>query len=79
MIISNFNDHIACGFSNKIMGVVSAKYVAPLKVELHFNDGIIKTVDVGAFIRKHPHPQYNSYLNENKFKRFKIEFGNIVW
>ena len=39
-------------FSNKIMGVVSAKYVAPLKVELHFNDGIIKTVDVGAFIRK---------------------------
>ncbi len=31
------------------MGVVSAKYVAPLKVELHFNDGIIKTVDVGAF------------------------------
>ena len=79
VIISNFNDHIACGFSNKIMGVVSAKYVAPLKVELHFNDGIIKTVDVGAFIRKHPHPQYNSYLNENKFKKFKIEFGNIVW
>ena len=31
------------------------------------------------FIRKHPHPQYNSYLNENKFKKFKIEFGNIVW
>ena len=79
VIISNFNDHIACGFSNKIMRIVSAKYVAPLKVELHFNDGIIKTIDVGAFIRKHPHPQYNSYLNENKFKKFKIEFGNIVW
>ena len=61
------------------LSIVSAKYVAPLKVELHFNDGIIKTVDVGAFIRKHPHPQYNSYLNENKFKKFKIEFGNIVW
>lgn len=79
MIISNFNDHIACGFSNKIMGGVSAKYVAPLKVELHFNDDTIKTIDVGAFIRNHPHPQYNSYLNENKFKKFKIEFGNIVW
>ena len=22
---------------------------------------------------------YKSYLNENKFKKFKIEFGNIVW
>ena len=44
------------------MLVVSAKYVAPLKVELHFNDGTVKTLDVGAFIRKHPHPQYNSFF-----------------
>ena len=34
------------------LSIVSAKYVAPLKVELHFNDGVIKTIDVGAFIRK---------------------------
>ena len=44
------------------MLVVSAKYVAPLKVELHFSDGTVKTIDVGAFIRKHPHPQYNSFF-----------------
>ena len=50
------------------LSIVSAKYVAPLKVELHFNDDTVKTIDVGAFIRNHPHPQYNSYLNENKFK-----------
>ena len=42
------------------MLVVSAKYVAQLKVELHFNDGTVKTIDVGAFIRKHP--QYNSFF-----------------
>ena len=42
------------------LSIVSAKYVAPLKVELHFNDDTIKTIDVGAFIRNHPHPQYNS-------------------
>ena len=44
------------------MLVVYAKYVASLKVELHFNDGTVKTIDVGAFIRKHPHPQYNSFF-----------------
>ena len=60
------------------LSIVSAKYVAPLKVELHFSDSTVKTVDVGAFIKKHPHPQYNSYLNENKFKKFKIEFGNFI-
>ena len=43
------------------LSIVSAKYVAPLKVELHFNDDTVKTIDVGAFIKKHPHPQYNSY------------------
>ncbi len=59
--------------------ILSAKYVAPLSVCLTFSDGSSKTVNVGGFIRKHPHPQYNCYLDEKKFKKFKIEFGNIVW
>lgn len=61
------------------LSIVSAKYVAPLCVKLEFSDGTIKTIDVGDFIRKHPHPQYDSYLDEKKFKKFKIEFGNVVW
>jgi hypothetical protein len=44
-----------------------------------FNDNTTKTVDVGDFIRRHPHPQYNKYLDPRKFSRFKIENGNIVW
>lgn len=59
--------------------IVSAKYVCPLSVELHFSDGASRIVDIGAFIRKYPHPQYNAYLNEKKFKQFKIEMGNVVW
>lgn len=62
-----------------IINIVSAKYVAPLSVELQFSDGTVKIVDIGSFIKAHPHPQYNSYLDEKKFKRFKIEMGNIVW
>ncbi|MBP3516887.1 MAG: DUF2442 domain-containing protein [Parabacteroides sp.] len=59
--------------------IVSAKYVAPLSIELHFSDGVVRIIDVGSFIRKHPHQQYNSYLNEKKFKQFKLEMGNVVW
>lgn len=62
-----------------ILNIVSAKHVAPLSVELQFSDGTVKIVDIGSFIKAHPHPQYNSYLDEKKFKRFKIEMGNIVW
>ena len=62
-----------------MLSIVAAKYVAPLSVELEFNDGVVKRVDVGTFIRNHPHPQYNAYLDEKKFKRFKLEMGNVVW
>ena len=61
------------------LSIVSAKYVNPLSVEIEFSDGEVRLIDVGDFIKRHPHPQYNSYLNEKKFKKFKIEFGNIVW
>ena len=52
--------------------ITSAKYIAPLCVELYFSDGTVRTIDIGAFIRKHPHPQYNSYLEEKKFKKFTV-------
>ena len=61
------------------LAISSAKYVRPLSIELQFSDGSSRTVNVGEFIRKHPHPQYNRYLDEKKFKQFKIEMGNVVW
>ena len=59
--------------------IIAVKYIKPLSVEIHFSDGIVKTLDVGAFIKSHPHPQYNAYLDERKFKQFKIDMGNLVW
>ena len=50
-----------------------------LTVCLHFNDDTVQTVDIGDFIRRHPHPQYNKYLKPSLFRRFTIENGNIVW
>lgn len=61
------------------LSIIDVKYVKPLKVEIRFSDGLTRIVDVGAFIKAHPHPQYNSYLDEKKFKRFKIDMGNLVW
>ena len=59
------------------LSILSVKYIKPLSVEIHFSDGMVKTLDVGAFIKAHP--QYNAYLNESKFKQFKIDMGNLVW
>ena len=45
----------------------------------HLQRWVQQTIDVGDFIRKHPHPQYDRYLDPKKFAKFTIENRNIVW
>ena len=50
-----------------------------LTVNLLFNDQTRRKVDIGSFIREHPHPQYNKYLKPANFRKMRLEQGNIVW
>jgi len=59
--------------------VVSAKYKSNYIVELVFSDNSKKSVRFGSFLRKSMHPIIRSYLNEDRFKKFYIDCGNIVW
>lgn len=59
--------------------IVEATDVGNLRIQLVFNDGFSSIVDIGDFIRRHPHPQYNKYLDPKKFRTFSIEDGNVVW
>ena len=61
------------------LAILEAKAKDNLCVELFFNDNSSRIVDVGDFIRKHPHPQYNKYLDETEFRKFHLDDGNIVW
>jgi hypothetical protein len=59
--------------------IVKAEDVGDLRVHLTFSDNTTQLVDIGDFIRRHPHPQYNKYLNPRKFSCFTIDNGNVVW
>ena len=59
--------------------ITEARNAGNLSVDLLFSDQTTRRVDIGDFIRRHPHPQYNKYLDERKFSRFALENGNIVW
>lgn len=59
--------------------ITKAENKGNLSVCLTFSDNTVQTVNIGEFIRRHPHPQYNKYLDPRKFSRFAIENGNIVW
>ena len=56
-----------------------AEAVGNLSVNLFFNDNTSRIVNIGDYIRRHPHPQYNKYLDEKLFNTFQLEDGNIVW
>ena len=59
--------------------IIDAKDTGNLTVCITFSDNSTQNVNIGDFIRRHPHPQYNKYLDPKKFHRFTIENGNIVW
>lgn len=63
----------------KTLNIIAAEYMGNLSVKISFNDNTANVIDVGTFIKKHPHPEYNKYLDEKKFKKFKLDCGNIVW
>ena len=64
---------------NGTYSIVKATDLGGLKVHLVFSDGMERTVDVGDFLRKHPHAQHNKYLDPREFAKFRIVDGNIVW
>ena len=63
----------------KRLQIINAVIVGNLSVLLYFSDNTQQTIDIGDYIQKHPHPQYNRYIEPKYFKKFSIEYGNIVW
>lgn len=59
--------------------IIHAEATGDLSVELIFNDNSHQRINVGAFIKAHPHPQYNKYQDEEEFKKFSLDDDNIVW
>jgi hypothetical protein len=56
-----------------------AKYIDDYTIQLNFNDGVVRNINFGRFLKTRPHPQHNKYLKYSNFRKFKIENGNIVW
>jgi hypothetical protein len=56
-----------------------ADFAGAYSVLLTFSDGVKRKVNFGNFLKKSLHPAIRSYLDEKKFRKFKIEDGNIVW
>ena len=59
--------------------IEKANYMNDYTVQLNFNDGVIRIIDFGYFLKTRPHPQHSKYLKYSNFRKFRIYGGNIVW
>lgn len=62
-----------------IIEINNAEYLSNYKIEILFNDGRKRVIDLNDFLKKAKNPMTRKYLNKNIFKKFKVEFGDLVW
>ncbi len=63
----------------KVVQIESARFVAPCKLHLQFDDGHENTVDFGSFLKNSEHPSLRAYLDLKRFKNFAVEDGVLHW
>ena len=64
---------------NAIIYLIKANYLGGYSIELEFGDGKCQKVNFEPFLRKALHPEIRSYLNQDKFTQFRVEYGDLVW
>ena len=62
-----------------IIAIEKAEYVEDYILKLKFSDGKEINVDFGPFLRKSLNPLIRKYLDENLFKQFTVEHGDLFW
>ena len=64
---------------NAIINIIQANYLGGYNIELKFGDGTRQNVNFEPFLKKSMHPEIRSYLNLEKFKQFRVEYGDLIW
>ncbi len=59
--------------------IKSSRYIGDFAIRIYFSDGVSKLVDFKPFLESSLHPSIRKYLDESKFKEYKIIDGNLNW
>ena len=65
--------------ATQFLAITDAKYLSGYQIRLAFNDGTTRVVDFGPFLAKARNPDTADYRSLERFRRFRIEDGDLVW
>lgn len=59
--------------------ITKAEYIGGYTLRLEFDDGKTQLVDFQPFLSQAQHPSIRAYLDPQKFRSFRLEYGELVW
>ena len=59
--------------------VADAEYLGNYVIRIHFNTNETRVVDFKAFLIRARHPSVKKYQDEQLFRDFTIQNGNLSW
>ncbi len=62
-----------------VISIMKANYKGDFKIEFVFSDDTIQTIDFRSFLMNSKNPMTKKYQNEELFKNYTIEYGDIQW
>ncbi len=65
--------------STKELSIKDAKYIGDYIMRIYFSTDEDKVVDFKPFLMQSIHPAIKKYYDENLFKLYNIEHGNLNW
>jgi hypothetical protein len=61
------------------ISVTKAEYAGGYKLRVGFSDGKTQLIDFGPFLRSAKNPAIRDFLDLERFKTFRIEYGDLPW
>ena len=63
----------------KSISVKRAEYVSGYRLRLIFDNGFERVMDFAPFLKRATNPMLTQYRRMTKFKRFRLDDGNLMW
>ena len=64
---------------NQTINIEKADYLEEYRIHFIYDDGKENIVDFKPFIFSSMHPEIKKYQNQNLFKNFSLNYGEIEW
>jgi hypothetical protein len=62
-----------------VISITKADYIGDYMIKLSFSDGVERLIDFSNFLNGAKNPMTRKYLDKQLFKKFSVDYGDIIW